>query len=222
MPAWASEGGNKSGGGSDMRCHGCGGCPSATVTVKTALIRSVPSVNARTIRIDVRLISPGPACRGRDRGRLPKFDDSRGGSRFSAHGVPRHFCVTKNDCVGTLVESGETVSPGIPSLPRYGNESAIDCDFPGRPPFGNTLKRIRSNGLAMGEEAKRLATLQSRKYPGEKRLSKTTVKCGGLRFGDVAWRPVTQESIRVGVRVCHLLLLFFFLYTDRRQGRCDR
>ena len=54
-----------------------------------------------------------------------------------------------------------------------------------------TLKRIRSNGLAKGP-----ATLQSRKYPGEKRLNKTKVKCGGIRFGDVAWRPVTRDGIR--------------------------
>ena len=30
--------------------------------------------------------------------------------------------------------------------------------------------------------AKGPASLQSRKYPGEKRLNKSTVKCGGLRF----------------------------------------
>ena len=61
----------------------------------TAIIRRVPSVNARTTRIDIRLISPGPACHGRDRGRVPKSDDKRGTSPFSANERPRDFGVTK-------------------------------------------------------------------------------------------------------------------------------
>ena len=47
-------------------------------------------------------------------------------------------------------------------------------------------------------------TLQSRrqKHPGVE----ATVKCGGLRFGDVAWRPVTREGWKP---------------TDRRRERGD-
>ena len=59
---------------------------------------------------------------------------------------------------------------------RYGcNESAIDHDFPRRPPFGKTLRRLTSNGLARGEEAKGLVT------PEQKRSWRETTRQNGGR-----------------------------------------
>ena len=78
--------------------------------------------------------------------------------------------------------------------------SVIDRNFPRWPPFGKTLKRLRSNGLAKGEEAKGPVTPEQEISWRKTAKQNGAARSGGLRTGDVVWRPVMREGWRPTVK----------------------
>ena len=81
--------------------------------------------------------------------------DRRGGSRLRRTEFLRYSCVIKLVASVRSWKNIETGSLWIPLMLRlWVQRIRDDSDFPRRPHFGKTLKRLRSNGLEKGERAK--------------------------------------------------------------------